>query len=221
MPLDSDENQARLAREAELSEVLSSYADPRAVSYRFVTGFVLLGLLLCASVALAGARSVRQVPFRFEAAPPASFERGVAAYERGDWEDALKAMREAAKASPAPRIADYVERLNLVHRDGERLAKAEEALDADEPERALVLAALVAPNSPLFAQAEGLGRKARARMELDMRTDPLVREELVVVDPQPEPALQQGKQRAASGKKGSARVKHPPRVQEPSYEGEW
>lgn len=215
MQPDSDDNQARAAREAELSEVLSSYADPRAVSYRFVSGFVLLGLVLSASVALAGAHAPRTRPFRLEPAPPASFQLGVAAYERGDWDEALKAMRatQAAAVFPLARVADYIERLDLVHQDGVRLVRAEEALDADEPERALVLSALVAPNSPLFAQAEGLGRKARARMELDMRTDPLVRAEPTLVDPQPEPP--------ALLKKRRPNRPHVSRVQEPTFDGEW
>jgi len=210
---DADDNEARAAREAELLQVLSSYADPRAVSYRFVLAFVLLGLLLSASVAFAGARSRRQQPFRFEAAMPASFARGVRAYENGDWDEALKAMQEAQRAStvPAPRLVDYIERLALVQRDGERLAKADEALDADEPERALVLAALVAPNSPLFSQAEGLGRKARARLELDMHTDRVLHEEPTLVDPQP-PVRDTVK---------PPRRPRVSRAQEPADEGAW
>lgn len=224
MQLDGDDNQARLAREAELSEVLSSYADPRAVSYRFVLGLTLAGLLLSASVALAGARSTKRVPFRLEGPPPAAFARGVAAYERGDWEEALLSLREACRAGQArpARVDDYMERLALVQRDGERLTNAEEALDADEPERALVLASMVAPNSPLFAQAEGLGRKARAQMELDMRTEPMVREELVLIDPQPEPSLQPRAQRARRHARSARESPKPtPRVQEPNFEGEW
>jgi TPR repeat protein len=130
MQLDGDDNQARLARDAELSEVLSSYADPRTVSYAFVLGFTLFGLALSALVALAGARATKQVPFRLEAAPPAAYARGVAAYERGDWEEALQALREASSAGAAgsARIDDYIERLTIVQRDGDRLSNAEEAL---------------------------------------------------------------------------------------------
>ena len=230
-----DEKQACTAREADLSEVLALYAEPRAVSYGFVIGFVLLGLLGSVLVALAGARVKRSRPLRFETNVTSSFERGVAAYKRGEWDEALRAMRQAERAvhpsyaarapegalrPPPPRVADYIERLSLVHRDGERLTRAEQALDADEPERALVLAALVAPNSPLFAQAEGLGRKARARIAADLRSEPPVRaevsEEPVVVDPEPEPQASEGRP------KPRIRRRAPPKKpEEPSYEGEW
>jgi hypothetical protein len=155
------------AREAELVEVLASYAEPRAVSFRFVAVFALLGLLACASLAWLTARAPRRVPLRFEPEPTASFQRGVQAFRSGDFREALHFMREAQSAlrHPVPRVEDYIERLELIRRDEERLERAEQALEANEPARALALTALFAPNSPLFAQAEGLGRNARAQLE--------------------------------------------------------
>lgn len=219
-PERQDDDQARAAREAELAEVLSSYADPRIVSYRFVVGFVVVGLLGSALVASTFAGRPLRQPLRFEAPAPEAYAHGVAAYQRGDWHEAELAMHDAARraAGPAPRVADYLERLDLVHQDGDRLSKAEEALEADEPERALVLVAQVASSSPLFAQAEGLGRKARARMELDMRTDPVLHEEAepVLIDPRPEPAVNDGKRRPRARPRPV--IVKPP---EPSYEGAW
>jgi hypothetical protein len=155
------------AREAELLEVLSAYAEPRAVSFRFVVAFVLLGLLGCASLAWLAAGAPAHEPLRFEPEPAASFQRGIGAFRAADWDAALKLMREARAAAqrPLPRVEDYIERLELILRDEERLSRAQQALEASEPERALGAAALIAANSPLFAQAEGLSRRARAQLQ--------------------------------------------------------
>lgn len=159
--------EARSAREAELVEVLSSYVEPQAVSYRFVVGFVLVGLLGCVSVAWAASRAEMHVPIRFEPGAQESLERGVRAFERGDWDESerlLLAARASAQVAPQ-RLEDYLERLALVRRDSDRLLRAEEALEVGDPERALALTTLVASNSAFFAQAEVLSRAARARAE--------------------------------------------------------
>jgi hypothetical protein len=157
----------RSNREAALSEVLSSYVEPRAVSYRFVAAFVVLGLAGCVAIAWAASQIPTQLPVRFETGRSETLEQGVAAFNRGDWDDAERLLRQAAAYSPqaAARLDDYAERLALIRRDGERLARAEEALEANEPERALEQVALIGANSPLFAQAEVLSRAARAQAE--------------------------------------------------------
>jgi hypothetical protein len=157
----------RSAREAELVEVLSSYVEPRAVSYRFVVGFVLVGLLGCVSVAWAASRAEMHVPLRFEPRAQEHLEQGIRAFERGDWDESerlLTAARQSGQVAPQ-RLEDYLERLALVRRDNERLLRAEEALEVGEPERALALTALIASNSAFFAPAEVLSRAARARAE--------------------------------------------------------
>jgi hypothetical protein len=157
----------RSAREAELVEVLSSYVEPRVVSYRFVVGFVLAGLLGCVSVAWAASQAPIHVPIRFEPRAQESLEQGVRAFERGDWDESerlLLAARASGQVAPQ-RLDDYLERLALVRRDSDRLLRAEEALEVGEPERALALTTLVAPNSAFFAQAEVLSRAARVRAE--------------------------------------------------------
>lgn len=156
---------ARSAREAELVEVLSSYVEPRAVSYRFVVAFVVLGLLACVGVAWTASQARMRPPVRFEPRAHETLARGVAAFERGHWDESerlLLAARESGQV-PTQRLEDYLERLALVRRDSERLVRAEEALNVDEPERALALTALITANSVLFPQAEVLGRAARAR----------------------------------------------------------
>jgi hypothetical protein len=155
------------AREAELLEVLSAYAEPRAVSFRFVAGFVLLGLVSCASLAWLVAGAPRREPLRLEPSAAAGFQRGVGAFRAADWDEALRLMREAQSAldEPLPRVEDFVERLELILRDEERLSRVEQALAESDPARALSVAALIAPNSPLFAQAEGLERKARTQLQ--------------------------------------------------------
>jgi hypothetical protein len=158
---------ARSAREAELVEVLSSYVEPRVVSYRFVVAFVLLGLLGCVSVAWAASRAQLEVPLRFEPRAQQNLELGIRAFERGDWDESerlLLSARQSGQVAPQ-RLEDYLERLALVRRDSERLLRAEEALEVGEPERALALTALIASNSAFFAQAEVLSRTARARAE--------------------------------------------------------
>jgi hypothetical protein len=157
----------RSAREAELVEVLSSYVEPRAVSYRFVVGFVLVGLLGCVSVAWAASRAPLHVPLRFEPRAQEQLERGIVAFEHGDWDESerlLLAARASGQVAPQ-RLEDYLERLALVQRDSERLLRAEEALEVGEPERALALTGLIAANSAFFAQAEVLSRAARARAD--------------------------------------------------------
>jgi hypothetical protein len=157
----------RSAREAELVEVLSSYVEPRAVSYRFVVAFVLLGLLGCVGVAWAASQARTRPPVRFEPRAQETLARGIAAFERGQWDESerlLLAARESGQV-PTQRLEDYLERLALVRRDSERLMRAEEALEVEEPERALALTALIAANSALFPQAELLVRAARARAE--------------------------------------------------------
>lgn len=157
----------RSAREAELVEVLSSYVEPRVVSYRFVVGFVLLGLLGCVSVAWAASQAQTHIPIRFEPRAQQNLELGIGAFERGDWDESerlLLSARQSGQVAPQ-RLDDYLERLALVRRDSERLLRAEEALEVGEPERALALTALVAANSAFYAQAEVLSRAARARAE--------------------------------------------------------
>lgn len=163
----AQETRARALREAALSEVLSSYVEPRAVSYRFVAGFVVAGLLGCISVAWTASQLPSHAPARFEAAAPESLEKGIAAFNRGDWDEAERLLRKTAPHSPqvAARLEDYGERIALIRRDGERLARAEEALDGGDPEQALALAGTVGANSPLYAQAEVLSRAARAQAE--------------------------------------------------------
>ncbi|HEX6239434.1 MAG TPA: hypothetical protein VFZ61_01020 [Polyangiales bacterium] len=162
-----DDAQLRGNREAALSEVLSSYVEPRSVSYRFVAAFVVLGLLGCISIAWAASAAPLEPPVRFEQGTSGLMERGVVAFNRGDWDEAERLLRQVAARSPQPlpRLEDYMERLALIRRDGDRLAHAEEALEADEPERALEQLAAIGANSPLFAQAEVLGRAARAQVE--------------------------------------------------------
>ena len=162
-----DEAQLRGSREAALSEVLSSYVEPRSVSYRFVGAFVVLGLVGCISVAWAASAAPVAPPVRFEQGSSDLLGRGVAAFNHGEWDEAERLLRQAAESTPQPqpRLEDYMERLALIRHDGERLAHAEEALEADEPERALELLAGIGANSPLFAQAEVLGRAARAQAE--------------------------------------------------------
>jgi tetratricopeptide (TPR) repeat protein len=161
------EARERLNREAALTEVLSSYVEPRAVSYRFVAAFVLAGLTLCGSIAWAASRALTDLPVRFEAAAEGGFERGVTAFNRGDWDEAERLLRQAASQSPhiSARVADYADRLQLIRRDGERLARAEEALAVGVPEAALEQVQLIGANSPLFPQAEVLSRAARAQAE--------------------------------------------------------
>jgi len=165
--LQQQEALLRGSREAALSEVLSSYVEPRAVSYRFVAAFVVAGLLGCVALAWAASQVPTRSPVRFEAGASDLMARGVAAFHRGDWDEAERLLREAAAHSPQAqaRFADYAERLVLIRRDGERLARAEEALEAGDPERALDQLASIGANSPLFAQAEVLSRAARARAE--------------------------------------------------------
>lgn len=163
----NEEEELRGSREAALSEVLSSYVEPRHVSYRFVAGFVVLGLVGCLSVAWAASALPAQPPVRFELGTSELMARGVAAFDRGDWDEAGRLLDQAAERAhqPVPRLQDYRERLALIRRDGERLAHAEDALEAEEPERALLLLAGIGANSPLFAQAEVLGRAARAQAQ--------------------------------------------------------
>ncbi len=157
----------RSAREAELVEVLSSYVEPRAVSYRFVIAFVLLGLLGCVAVAWAASQAETHPPIRFEPRAQETLARGIAAFERGQWDESERLLLAARESNQVPtqRLEDYLERLALVRRDSERLMRAEEALEVGEPERALALTALIAANSALFPQAELLSRSARARAE--------------------------------------------------------
>jgi hypothetical protein len=162
------------SREAELLEVLSAYAEPRVVSFRFVAAFVLLGLLGCASLAWLAAGAPRHQPLRFEAAPAAGFQRGVGAFRAADWDEALRLMREAQGAldEPLPRVEDFIDRLELIRRDEERLVRVEQALAANDAARALGVAGLIAPNSPLFAQAEGLSRRARVQLQSSSPNEP-------------------------------------------------
>jgi hypothetical protein len=162
-----NEAELRGSREAALSEVLSSYVEPRNVSYRFVAAFVVLGLAGCLSIAWAASALPAQPPVRFEFGTSELMTRGVAAFNRGDWDEAERLLAQAAQRThqPVPRLEDYRERLALIRRDGERLAHAEDALEADEPEQALWLLAGIGANSPLFAQAEVLGRAARAQAQ--------------------------------------------------------
>jgi hypothetical protein len=162
-----DDAALRGSREAALSEVLSSYVDGRSVSYRFVAGFVALGLLGCISIAWAASAAPVAPPVRFEQNVSELMERGVAAFNRSEWDEAERLLHQAASRvqRPPARLEDYIERLGLIRHDGERLAHAEEALEADEPERALELLAAIGANSPLFAQAEVLSRAARAQAE--------------------------------------------------------
>jgi hypothetical protein len=160
----------RVSREAALSEVLSSYIERRAVSYRFVAVFVVLGLVGSVTLAWTASMATARPSLRFEAAGSELMRRGVAAFDRGDWDEAERILREAAEAAPRVpvRLSDYAERLALIRRDGERLARAEEALEADSPARALAQVALIGANSPLFAQAEVLSRAARAQAEAEL-----------------------------------------------------
>jgi hypothetical protein len=163
------EAEQRVGREAALHEVLSSYVERRAVSYRFVATFTVLGLLGSVALAWTASMATARPPLRFEAAGSELMQRGVAAFNRGDWDEAERLLREAAQQSarvPA-RLEDYAERLALIRRDDERLARAEEALEADDPMRALEQVASVGANSPLFAQAEVLSRAARAQAEAE------------------------------------------------------
>jgi len=160
-----EEADARSAREAELVEVLSSYVEPRVVSYRFVVGFVLVGLMGSVFVAWTASQAQMSAPIRFEPEAQENLERGIQAFERGEWDESerlLLAARQSGQVAPQ-RLDDYLERLALLRRDSERLLRAEEALEVGEPERALALAGLVAANSAFFAQAEVLSRAARAQ----------------------------------------------------------
>jgi hypothetical protein len=143
---------------------LSALGAPRTrpLGWVWVGALVALGLALCAGGALAVA-SVAPKP-RLPSAPqadPRAFSDAVGAYERGEWEQAELAFRKVLEQAPGhARAEDYLERLALTRRDAERLAQAEEALVRGEPRRASQLASAVAPNSPLFAQAERVARSA-------------------------------------------------------------
>jgi hypothetical protein len=196
------------AREAELLEVLSNYAEPRAVSFRFVVAFVLLGLVGCASLAWLVAGAPRREPLRFEPPPASGFQRGVGAFHAADWDEALRSMREAQAAmdEPLPRLEDFIERLELTLRDEERLSRAEQALAGNEPERALAVAALIAPNSLLFAQAESLQRKARAQLQASTPS--------LQVEPDPLPA--ELAEQAESSRRRGRRAAEPVRAAKPT-----
>src|SRR5688500_7621948 len=118
------EAEVRGSREAALSEVLSSYVEPRSVSYRFVGAFVVLGLLGCISIAWAASAVPLEPPVRFEQSASDLMARGVVAFNHGEWDDAERLLRQAAAQSPhsvpPPRLQDYMERLALIRRDGER-----------------------------------------------------------------------------------------------------
>lgn len=217
---ETEDSRTRAAREAELSEVLSSYVEPRAVSYTFVVSFVVVGLLLCVSVAWAASSRPRAPAFRIQEAAPESFERGVEAYRRNEWDEALQQMRQArAQASkPDPRVDDYIERLELIRVDGERLARAEEALAADHPARALALAGLIAPNSPLFPQAELLERTARAQVQREQRVADA--KEQPDVSRAPAPTSVAKPNAPVSPRKRPARVVDPKPLKA-NFEGEW
>lgn len=132
-----------------------------------VAALVFVGLTLCATTVLAVARLPRKT--RADRSPDgaaALTARGLAAYKAGEWEEAERAFREVLAQSPGNlRALDYLERLELIGRDAERLRRAEEALVAGEPHTASLLASSVAPNSPLFAQSERVARSAREQLE--------------------------------------------------------
>jgi tetratricopeptide (TPR) repeat protein len=143
----------------------ANFGAPRKppMSWAGVAALVVLGLSLCAGGALAVA-SVVPKP-RVEPTPPvdaALLAQGVEAYERGEWEQAEQAFRKILTQAPGHARAEYyLERLALTRKDAERLTQAEEALVAGDPHRASQLALAVAPNSPLFAQAERVARSAQ------------------------------------------------------------
>lgn len=154
-------------REAELHEVLASYVEPRAVSYGFVIAFVVLGLAGCVWMAWAVSRAPTQIPLRFERGASEALERGIAAFRRGDWDEAEHLLSQARQMAPeaALRLDDYLERLALIRRDQERLARAEAALAQGDLERALAFAGLIGPGSPLHDAAELLTQRIRTAQQ--------------------------------------------------------
>jgi hypothetical protein len=172
--MEQDKEDAAAAREAELSEVLSAYAETPPVSYGFVLGFVLLGLLVCTLLAWFATRAPHSAPLHFEPEVGATFQRGVQAFRAGEWADALRMMRQARAEldGRVARVEDYIVRLELIEHDEQHLVQAVRALARGDAQAALLLAARIAPNSPLFAQAESLSRKARAQLAQEAATEP-------------------------------------------------
>ncbi len=102
--------------------------------------------------------------------PPDLMAQAVAAYERADWDEAARLFEQIRELGPkSVRTEYFLTRIELTRKDAETLARAEEALVAGEVERAKPLALEVAPNSPLFAQAESFLRGAAKAAQEQVR----------------------------------------------------
>jgi len=151
-------------RESQLLRALAEQTAPRPVSWLMIAGLVVVGgavsVLLVRSLGPLhhAPRSVRE-----QSVDPELLRAAVSAYERADWDSAERLFRTIHERYPEnARSQDYLDRIELTRRDAERLTRAEEALVAGQPERARQLAERVAPNSRLYAQAEGVTRSALA-----------------------------------------------------------
>ena len=152
-------------RETDLLRTLGDQVAPRPVSWLVLVGLIFAGsaLLLLLVSSLGPLRRKPQSALE-QPADQALLSAAVSAYERADWDGAERLFRTIHERFPDnARSQDYLDRIELTRRDAEILARAEEALVAGQPVRARQLSERVAPNSRLFAQAEGLTRSAMAQ----------------------------------------------------------
>jgi hypothetical protein len=152
---------------ASLDAVLSSLGSrpsARPVGWGLVATLVLVGGGVSLALGATFAHMVTR-PRQITEAPvdQALQSAAIAAYEKQDWDAAERQFELIRLRFPDnTRARDYLERIALTRRDAELLALAEEALVGGRKEQAEGLAARIAPNSELFAQAESLARNARA-----------------------------------------------------------
>jgi len=140
--------------------------------WRYWCLFVALGLGVSLGIAWVGV-SMRpaRVQQRERAIDPQLLAEGVRAFESGDWKASVRAFERVLTVQPGhARALDYLDRIELTLQDADRLRRSEEALVAGETIDAERTALTIAPNSPLYAQAEALARTSQKQREPAQRT---------------------------------------------------
>jgi tetratricopeptide (TPR) repeat protein len=161
--MSSDGRDGLLPQELTTGGLPGPIVPPVPIHWSTFVLLVLTGLFLSVASAWAASHTERARPVEREApVDRALLDLAVQAYEEGDWGEAVETFEKILSAVPGhARSLDYLERIELTLEDAERLRRAEEALVAGKPLDAERLAVSVAPNSPLFAQAESVARTAR------------------------------------------------------------
>lgn len=148
------------------------------MSLGLLTGLIVVSLGLVLTLVF-GVGAMTAVPRRQleEVVDSELIGHAAAAYERADWPEAARLFQEIRQQFPGHKRTEYfLVRIELTRRDAEVLARAEEAWVLGESERARALAAEVAPNSPLFAQAEGFIRAAERAQRAGGSAEPRARQ---------------------------------------------